>query len=61
MDEEPEGETPIISYWWPNMTISTVNVQDPIPTAMPPAVVKSENKFVLGLLLNVAQIRHATY
>ncbi|KAJ3301792.1 hypothetical protein HDU76_005646 [Blyttiomyces sp. JEL0837] len=40
-DEEDTGETPIISYWWQNLTLSVVPEFSMIPSNTPPAVLKT--------------------
>ncbi|KAI9101712.1 cleft lip and palate transmembrane protein 1-domain-containing protein [Phlyctochytrium arcticum] len=40
-EEVPEKDVPIISYWWPNVTIALVTSKDAIPSATPPAIMKN--------------------
>ncbi|KAJ3107930.1 hypothetical protein HDU96_007745 [Phlyctochytrium bullatum] len=39
-EDEPADELPIISYWWSNMTVALVTEFNPIPSALPPPVMK---------------------
>ena len=39
---ESSKPLPIISYWWPNVTINIVASDDDIPAASPPMVIKSK-------------------
>ncbi|KNC96940.1 uncharacterized protein SPPG_07763 [Spizellomyces punctatus DAOM BR117] len=40
-DDNTNEETTIISYWWPNVTISIINSKDPIPAATPPQLMRN--------------------
>ena len=37
-EEDKKAPRPIISYWWPNVTINIVASHDPLPTATPPII-----------------------
>ncbi|KAJ3147446.1 hypothetical protein HDU86_007996 [Geranomyces michiganensis] len=40
-DEEDEGPAPIVSYWWPNVTLNVVESVDAVPTRAHPLMTKN--------------------
>jgi hypothetical protein len=41
LDDKSNEPRPIISYWWPNITIQVVGSHDPLPVQTPPLVMRS--------------------
>lgn len=43
--EEGSGQVPIISYWWPNITLSLVADNSPLPLNSHPALMQCKYLF----------------
>ncbi|KAI8825115.1 cleft lip and palate transmembrane protein 1-domain-containing protein [Fimicolochytrium jonesii] len=40
-EEQEDGQVPIISYWWPNVTLNVLNHVAPLPPTTPPLMLKN--------------------